>query len=46
MNKILYSLIATFVAIPFVAGGQSVIDTHPAGNPRARLLTIEEIAGA
>lgn len=46
MNKILYSLIATFVAIPFVAGGQSVIDTHPAGNPRARLLTVEEIAGA
>lgn len=46
MNKFLYSLIATFVAIPFVAGGQSVIDTHPAGNPRARLLTVEEIAGA
>lgn len=46
MNKILYSLIATFVAIPFVAGAQSVIDTHPAGNPRARLLTVEEIAGA
>lgn len=46
MNKILYSLIATFVAIPFVAGGQSVIDTHHAGNPRARLLTVEEIAGA
>lgn len=46
MNKILYSLIATFVAIPFVAGAQSVIDTHPAGNPKARLLTVEEIAGA
>mgnify|MGYP004474648581 CR=1 FL=1 len=47
MNKFAYSfLIATFVAIPFASKAQTIIDTHPAGNPRARLLTVEEIAGA
>lgn len=29
----------------FTAGGQNIIGTHPAGNPRARLLTVEEVSG-